>query len=63
MDKLTQDAERMEEITIRLGDRADIWQDRYVYWMAVAILHIIKHIVAKDARLAREAKWLNEKQK
>lgn len=41
---LKQDAERMEEIMQRTADRCDIWQDRFIYWIAVAIYHIILHI-------------------
>ena len=45
---LKEDAERMEEVMIRLGKRQEIWQDRYIYWIAVAIYHIIKHINRKE---------------
>ena len=41
MDKLTKDAERMLEVMERTVNRADIWQDRLIYWMAVAIYHLI----------------------
>lgn len=35
----------MQEITRRLGGRRDdIWQDRYVYWMADAIEHILQQM-------------------
>lgn len=42
--RLVVDAENMEEITERLAKRDDIWQDRYVYWIAVAVLHAIDEI-------------------
>lgn len=41
---LTKDAEHMEEIMSRTADRCDIWQDRFIYWIAVAIYHIIQQI-------------------
>ena len=41
---LREDAERMEEIMDRTAVRADIWQDRFIYWIAVAIWHIILRI-------------------
>ena len=43
--KLVQDAERMEEITERLVERDDIWQDRYIYWIAVAVLHLLQEVL------------------
>ena len=41
---LSKDAERMEEIMATTADRCDIWQDRFIYWIAVAIYHIIQRI-------------------
>ena len=41
---LKEDAKRMEEIMQRTADRTDIWQDRFIYWIAVAIWHIIQRI-------------------
>lgn len=41
-DELTKDAVNMTDVMIRLGDRSDIWQDRFIYWMAKAIYDIIK---------------------
>ena len=45
MNKYSEDKERMDEIAERLSQRQDIWQDRYVYWIAVAIGHILEWIV------------------
>ena len=45
---LIKDAERMEEVIDKLADRKDIWQDRYIYWIAVAIYHIILHLRKKS---------------
>ena len=42
---LIADAENMENIAVKLGDRSDIWQDRFIYMMAVAIKHILEHII------------------
>ena len=45
MTKYERDKERMDEIAGRLSQRQDIWQDRYIYWVAVAIGHILEWIV------------------
>ena len=45
MSKYRTDKERMDIITERLVHRQDIWQDRYIYWIAVAIGHILEWIV------------------
>ena len=50
--KLIQDAENMQEITERLATRDDIWQDRYIYWIAVAVLHLLEEVI----RLKRNSK-------
>ena len=47
MNKYTRDKERMDEIAERLSERQDIWQDRYVYWIAVALGHILEYITRK----------------
>lgn len=43
--KLQRDAENMQEITERLVNRDEIWQDRYVYWIAVAVLHLLEEVI------------------
>ena len=43
-DTLTQDAENMLEVMDRTANRSDIWQDRCVYWLAVAVYHIIIYL-------------------
>ena len=50
-DALIDDAAHMESVCERTAGRCDIWQDRAVYWMAVAILHILTWILrrGKDA--------------
>lgn len=40
-DELIKDARRMEEACERLATRKDIWQDRIVYWLCVAVLHLL----------------------
>lgn len=43
MDRLTQDAERMLEIMERTANSdSNGWQ--YIYWIAVAVFHILEHI-------------------
>ena len=47
----TEFIEHMQEITGRLGGRRDdIWQDRYVYWMADAIEHILQQMRKEEER-------------
>ena len=46
--KFTKDADNMLEVMDRTAGRADIWQDRCIYWMAVAIFHILEWIIRKD---------------
>ena len=46
-DDLIQDAERMEEVCCRLSGREDIWQDRIIYWIAVAVLHLLKDAIRR----------------
>lgn len=48
MSKYTQDKERMDEIAGKLSHRQDIWQDRYIYWIAVAIGHILEWVVKHE---------------
>ena len=45
---LIEDAENMEHIAIKLGDRQDIWQDRFICAIAKAVYHIIKYIKMKN---------------
>lgn len=45
MSKYSKDKDRMDEIAFKLKDRQDIWQDRFIYWMAVAIGHVLEWIV------------------
>ena len=45
MSKYSKDKERMDEIAERLSERQDIWQDRYIYWITVAIGHILEWVV------------------
>lgn len=42
---LIKDADNMENIAIKLGDRQDIWQDRFIYEIAIAIKHILDYII------------------
>lgn len=53
MGKYTEDKERMDKITERLSTRQDIWQDRYIYWIAVAIGHILEWVVRHERHQGR----------
>ena len=48
MSKYRTDKERMDEIAERLSQRQDIWQDRYVYWIAVTLGHILEWMVRHE---------------
>lgn len=45
--QIVRDLENMETVMSRTAARSDIWQDRYVYWMAKAIWDILTWIVRK----------------
>lgn len=51
---LMKDTEHMEEIMARTADRCDLWQDRFIYWIAVAIYHILIHLKRQEERRANE---------
>ena len=44
-DALMKDAQNMEEVCERTANRCDIWQDRIIYSMAVALFHVITWIL------------------
>ena len=48
MNELLRDAENMEEAMSRLANRQDIWQDRIVYWICVAVYHLLKIAMKKS---------------
>ena len=50
---LLEDCKRIEKIMDKTAKRADIWQDRFIYWIAVAIYHIILHL-RKETKDVRE---------
>lgn len=47
---LVEDAQHMEEACERLVDRSDIWQDRIVYWLCVAVLHLLQNEIKRIGR-------------
>lgn len=55
MKYLKEDAVRIEQIMDRTADNpCDFWQTRYIYWIAVAIYHIILRINKLDERLPEQ---------
>lgn len=47
-EELIRDMENMEEIMEKLGgQKEDIWQDRFVYWIAKGVYDIIKYLILK----------------
>ena len=49
-EELMRDLENMEQAMSRTADRCDIWQDRLIYAMCLAIYHILQWIVKKEKR-------------
>ena len=45
---LIKDLENMEEIMERTVNRCDLWQDRFIYWMAVAIYHLLTMAIKRQ---------------
>lgn len=52
-EELIRDIENMETITDRLARRSDIWQDRFIYWIAKAILDILQWIRKEEDAKSR----------
>lgn len=46
-DELMRDTERMEQVCIRLGGQTDIWQSRCIYWIAVAVMHLLQDAITR----------------
>ena len=46
--ELKKDMENAENIMIRLGDRADIWQDRIIYVLAKAVFDLCRWAIRKE---------------
>ena len=46
-EELIADAQHMEDACCRLAKPTDIWQDRIIYWICVAILHLIELVLKK----------------
>ena len=44
-DELIKDMDNMENIMIQLGDHSDIWQDRFIYYIAKAIYDLLKVVI------------------
>jgi hypothetical protein len=49
-DDLIRDLDNMETAMCRTADRTDIWQDRLIYAMCLAIYHILQWIVRKEKK-------------
>ena len=49
-EELIRDMENMAGGLSRTADRCDIWQDRLIYAMCLAIYHILQWIVKKEKR-------------
>lgn len=49
-DELIRDMENMEDGLSCTADRCDIWQDRLIYAMCLAIYHILQWIIRKEKK-------------
>lgn len=49
-DELIRDMEAMEQGMERTAGRCDIWQDRLIYAMCLAIYHILQWIVRREGK-------------
>lgn len=49
-ESLKRDLKNMEDAALLIGEKSDIWQNRIIYWMAVAIFHILTWILRKEGR-------------
>lgn len=47
---LIQDMQNMETGMERTAERSDIWQDRLIYALCLAVFHIIEYIIRKEDR-------------
>ena len=55
-DELLHDLDNMENAMCRTADRCDIWQDRLIYAMCLAIYHILQWILKKEKRDGKDTK-------
>ena len=61
-DKIKKDMDNMEDIMIKLGDRSDIWQDRFIWAIAKAVYDALGSIVKMKVDIAMlEGEVLNAK--
>ena len=47
-DELMKDIQCMDAVMGRLANRADIWQDRYIYWIAKAVRDILLEMARRE---------------
>jgi hypothetical protein len=47
-ESLIRDMENMEDGLSRTADRCDIWQDRLIYALCLAVYHILDYIIRKE---------------
>lgn len=55
-EELIRDMDNMEDGLSRTADRCDIWQDRLIYAMCLAIYHILQWIVKKEKMDGKDTK-------
>lgn len=55
-DELIRDMEAMEQGMERTADRCDIWQDRLIYAMCLAIYHILQWILRREGKSHAEGR-------
>lgn len=50
-DEIRKDMDNMEDIMVKLGDRSDIWQDRFIWAIAKAIYDGLKKLIKMQVDL------------
>lgn len=55
LDVLKIDLNNMEEAASRTANRCDIWQDRIIYNISVALFHVLGYIIRKESKPVPES--------
>lgn len=49
-DQLVKDGNEVEDIAVRMQFDRDIWQNRVIYVLAVALLHVIQYLLKQKEK-------------
>ena len=45
-----EDADHMEEAMSRLAGKQDIWQNQIIYWICVAVYHLVQRELRRETK-------------